>query len=367
MIKVNRSDLVTELKAISGSVDRGKTNPALACVLCECKSGTMSLSTTNAVTAMTTSIQDKAYEQARFLVGHGDFLALIDCLEDESIKIDVRDREIQIDCGQHTSTMTTIDPDEYVSLPDCGDAPKINVQFDRVKAMCSSVGFCMGRDSSYNFSAMLLRINGSVEIAASDGLRLAVARSQIDCSSDEIQELLRPEVVAQLDKLNDTCEISRSDQHIFFNDGQRSLSSITINNRYPDYRKLIDNLTVNLAVDVSRDTLLRMLRRVSLLATVASRPVMLGFSPEGITAQSVASEKGHGTESLQRSIGGSAEIKINAGSAIDGLGSCPAERARIEVCRDSREIDILRFSVPPNEDGEINPFEWTYILPQMTG
>jgi DNA polymerase-3 subunit beta len=230
--------------------------------------------------------------------------------------------------------------------------------------MLNRVAFAITKDDpKFQLNGALVKLlPGEVEIAATDGHRLAVVRAQAPDGEPPFEQQLFPrKLLAEMDRFTDeTVRISLGENHLGFQMGSRTLVSRIVELRFPQYERVIirDN---PYRARVDRKELLASLRRVSLMAHEKARGVRFSFSSSGdLTLNSIGYDRGSAEETLVMSYQGEAvEIALNAAYVIDVLQTLECESVELQL-RDGSTQCVL---VPVEDDPRLE--EYVYVLMPM--
>jgi DNA polymerase-3 subunit beta len=210
--------------------------------------------------------------------------------------------------------------------------------------------------------ALIKLIPGEIEIAATDGHRLAMVRAKAPGGDAPFEQQLFPrKLLAEFSRFSDEeVRISAGDNHLGFLMGERTLVSRIVELRFPQYERVIVRDNPNRA-RVDRKELLASLRRVSLMAHEKARGVRFRFDSGGeLTLVSIGYERGSAEETLSVTYQGDGlEIALNASYLIDVLQALECDTVELQL-RDSNTQCVV---VPVEDDPRLE--EYIYVLMPM--
>jgi DNA polymerase-3 subunit beta len=249
-------------------------------------------------------------------------------------------------------------------LPDIPPAGDYAVELKLFQLMLERVAFAITKDDpKFQLNGALVKLlPGEIEIAATDGHRLAVVRAKgPDVDAPFEQQLFPRKLLAELGRFSDaTLAVSCSDNHLGFKVGERTLVSRIVELRFPQYERVIirDN---PYRARMDRKDLLAALRRVSLLAHEKARGVRLRLDPAGeVALHSIGYDRGSAEETLAVNYQGEPmEVAVNAAYVMDALQVLECESVEFQL-RDPGTQCVL---VPVDDDARLE--EYIYVLMPM--
>jgi DNA polymerase-3 subunit beta len=177
---------------------------------------------------------------------------------------------------------------------------------------------------------------GTLRMVATDSYRLSVKETPLETGADvrfeanvparALQELSR---VASEKSAEAIAIVSRENQ-VVFGAERVTLSSRLIDGQFPNYRQLLPE-SYEHEVQVSRDELLAVVRRVSLMAQ-RTAPLRLRFEQGMVTLSAQTPDVGEASESLPVNYqGDELEIGFNPQFLQDGLESVESGELRLKL------------------------------------
>ena len=253
------------------------------------------------------------------------------------------------------------------SIRPCPKFPKSGdyaLPLDLFQLMLDRVAFAITKDDpKFQLNGALVKlIPGEIEIAATDGHRLAMVRAKAPAGSLPFEQQLFPrKLLAEFSRFaDDQVRMSAGDNHLGFLMGERTLVSRIVELRFPQYERVIvrDNPS---RARVDRKELLASLRRVSLMAHEKARGVRFRFAGSGeLTLASIGYERGSAEETLNVTYQGDGlEIALNAAYLIDVLQVLECDTVELQL-RDSNTQCVV---VPVDDDSRLE--EYIYVLMPM--
>lgn len=363
-VKLQRNDVLREISVVQGVVETRTTIPILSNLLLEAVDGTLRLTATDLDMTVMTSCRAEVEQQGRMTVDNRVFQDLVRNLPEEDFRLRVDEQGLQIRSGRFESMMTIMDASEFPTVPDRPSGEGFELPLDLLQLMFSRVSFAITKeDPKYQLNGALLKfLPGELEVAATDGHRLAVARARYGEGEPPFERQLFPrKLVSEFSRFSDGAVVmSELENHLGFKIGERYLVARIVDLRFPDYERVIvrDN---PLRAAVRREDLLASLRRVSLLAHEKARGVRFHFESTGeLRLVSIGQELGRAEEILRIDYEGSpVEMAMNATYVMDVLGVLDCENVEFQL----RDGDTQCLLVPVNDDERLE--EYVYVLMPM--
>jgi len=176
-------------------------------------------------------------------------------------------------------------------------SPFFEMPIKDFKEMIQQSVFAVSDDETRYFmnGVFMEKSEGSINMVATDGRRLAFAKKSIDDKVEDFSGIIIPPKILStvLKRSGDEglVNISISDNMIFINFASYQFSSVLIEGMFPNYRKVIPEKQ-EFSLSVRRDEMLNALRRVSLMVEKKSHRIYLGISPGRMAVSSEESEIG---------------------------------------------------------------------------
>jgi DNA polymerase-3 subunit beta len=363
-LKLHRSDVLQELSLVQGVVERRTTIPILSNILLEAEGDRLRMTATDLDMTVMTSCPGEVRAEGRLTVASKVFQELVRNLPEEEFALRQDGDAVEITSGRFRSRMALLDAAEFPSLPEEPSQEGFEISLPLFQLVFSRVAFAITKeDPKFQLNGALVKfLPGELEVAATDGHRLAVVRARTEAGEPPFERQLFPrKLLTEFSRFSDeTVVISMLENHLGFRIGSRSLISRLVDLRFPQYEKVIVRDNPHRA-RVGREDLLGALRRVSLLAHEKARGVRFQFSPGGeLRLVSIGKELGTAEEVLPIEYqGASIDMALNAAYLIDVLNVLDTELVEIQL-RDASTQCVL---VPVNDDQRLE--EYIYVLMPM--
>jgi DNA polymerase-3 subunit beta len=363
-LKLKRNDVLQELSILQGVVEYRTTIPILSSILTEAAENRLRMVATDLDMTIMTECPADTQGGGRLTLESKVFQNLVRNLPAEEFTLRLDGDSVEILSGRFKSRMSVADPAEYPTIPDVPPAGEYWLPLDLFQLMLERVAFSITRDDpKFQLNGALVKLlPGEVEIAATDGHRLAVVRAEGPEGQPPFEQQLFPrKLLAELARFTDErVHLSAGDNHLGFRMGERTLVSRIVELRFPQYERVVVRDNPHRA-RCDRKELLASLRRVSLMAHEKARGVRFKLSPTGdLTLVSIGYERGSAEETLSVSYQGEAiDIALNAAYVIDVLQVLNCDQVELQL-RDGNSQCVV---VPVDDDHRLE--EYIYVLMPM--
>ena len=363
-LKLQRNLVLQELSILQGVVEHRTTIPILSSILAEAEENRLRMVATDLDMTIVTECPAAVHGGGRATLESKVFQNLVRSLPEEEFTLRQDGDAVEITCGRFHSRMAVSDPSEYPTVPEVPEVGEYALPLDLFQLMLDRVAFAITKDDpKFQLNGALVKlIPGEIEIAATDGHRLAMVRAKAPGGEAPFEQQLFPrKLLAEFARFgDDEVQISAGDNHLGFLMGERTLVSRIVELRFPQYERVIVRDNPNRA-RVDRKELLASLRRVSLMAHEKARGVRFQFDSGGeLTLISIGYERGSAEETLNVTYQGEGlEIALNASYLIDVLQVLECDTVELQL-RDSNTQCVV---VPVEDDSRLE--EYIYVLMPM--
>ena len=245
--------------------------------------------------------------------------------------------------------------EDFPRLPDV-ETLKLNpIDRDALLETVGRVSRSASRDESRPvLTGILVRFEeDKVIMAATDSYRLAVKETPAAAGMPELEAIIPARALQELSRLAasaDEVQLGLLENHVVFGADGAWLTTRRIDGQFPNYRQLLPEQFEH-ELTVSRDELLDVVRRVSLMAQRNS-PLRLRFAEGELTISAQTPDVGEAREALPAPFNADPlEIGFNADFLRDGLESVDSQTVRFKL------ISPLRPAVLEGETPD-----YTYLI-----
>jgi len=367
-ITVSKSELLKELTATQGVVERKTTIPILSNYLFEAAEDRLTLTATDLDLSLRTSCGTKVKKEGSCTIPARKLYDYVKLLPDGDISIKLLENHwISIRCGRSNTKMVGMARANFPTLPVFPTAGAVKIPSKVLRAMIGKTIFAIANEESrYTLNGALMVLKPeSITMVATDGHRLAhVERpgEKFEGISGEMKTLVPKKAMNELRILLDATdadhiEFAKDDSTLFFRIGQRLLTSRQLTGQFPNYEAVLpkDN---NKSITVKTDEFSAAIQRVAQFADERSGAIRMKLEKNELKISSSSTETGESEDSLETTYDGDlVTMGFNSAYLLDFLKASGAEEVRLEF-KDSQSAGQLR-----PEEGE--DYKYRYIVMPM--
>jgi DNA polymerase III subunit beta len=369
-ITVSRSELLKELSATQGVVERKTTIPILSNYLFEAGADRLSLTATDLDLSLRTSCNAKVKKEGSCTIPARKLHDYVRLLPEADITIKLLENHwVSIRCGRSNTKMVGMARSNFPSLPVFPTAGVVKIPAQVLRAMIARTGFAIANEESrYTLNGALMVLKSeSITMVATDGHRLAhVERSgeKFEGVSGELKTLVPKKAMDELRTLVDaapsdveTIEFAKDDSTLFFRIGTRLLTSRQLTGQFPNFEAVLpkDN---SKSILLHGEDLGSAIARVAQFADERSRAVRLKLEKGELKLSASSAETGESEDSIETDYNGEPlTIGFNAQYIIDFLKAAGSGDVKLEL-KDSQSAGQLR-------PAEGEDYKYRYIVMPM--
>ena len=351
-ITVSKFELLRELTATQGVVERKTTIPILSNYLFEAAGDKLSLTATDLDLSLRTSCVAKVKKEGSCTVPARKLYDYVRLLPDSDLTIKLLENHwVSIRCGRSNTKMVGMAKSNFPTLPVFPTAGAVNIPAQVLRAMIAKTGFAIANEESrYTLNAGLMVLKPeSITMVATDGHRLAhIERSgeKFAGISGEMKTLGPKKAMDELKSLLDstdteTVEFAKDESTLFFRIGPRLLTSRQLTGQFPNFEAVLpkDN---NKLVTLNGEDFNAAIQRVAQFSDERSRAVRLKLEKGELKLSASSTETGESEDSLETPYNGdSLAIGFNAGYLLDFLKAVGTGDVSLEL-KDPQSAGQLR-------------------------
>jgi DNA polymerase III subunit beta len=367
-ITVSKFELLRELSATQGVVERKTTIPILSNYLFEAAGDRLSLTATDLDLSLRTSCNAKVKKEGTCTIPARKLFEYVRLLPDADITIKLLENHwVSIRCGRSNTKMVGMARSNFPSLPVFPTAGVVKIPAQVLRGMISRTGFAIANEESrYTLNGALMVLKPeSITMVATDGHRLAhVERSgeKFEGISGEMKTLVPKKAMDELRSLVDstdveTIEFAKDESTLFFRIGPRLLTSRQLTGQFPNYEAVLpkDN---SKSIALNGEELAAAISRVAQFADERSRAVRLKLEKGELKLSASSTETGESEDSIETDYNGEAlTIGFNAQYVTDFLKAVGSGDVRLEL-KDAQSAGQLR-------PAEGEDYKYRYIVMPM--
>jgi len=368
-ITVSKFELLRELAATQGVVERKTTIPILSNYLFEAGGDRLSLTATDLDLSLRTSCNAKVKKEGSCTIPARKLHDYVKLLPDADITIKLLENHwVSIRCGRSNTKMVGMARSNFPSLPVFPTAGVVKIPAQVLRGMIARTSFAIANEESrYTLNGALMVLKPeSITMVATDGHRLAHverAGEKFDGVSGEMKTLVPKKCMDELRTLVDaaeeveTIEFAKDESTLFFRIGPRLLTSRQLTGQFPNYEAVLpkDN---SKSILLHGDDLGAAISRVAQFADERSRAVRLKLDKGEVKLSASSTESGESEDSLEADYNGEPlTIGFNAQYITDFLKAVGSGDVRLEL-KDAQSAGQLR-------PAESEDYKYRYIVMPM--
>ena len=366
-ITVSKFELLRELTATQGVVERKTTIPILSNYLFEAGGDKLSLTATDLDLSLRTSCNAKVKKEGACTIPARKLYDYAKLLPDADITIKLLDNHwVSIRCGRSNTKMVGMARSNFPSLPVFPSAGAIKIPAGVLRSMIAKTGFAIASEESrYTLNGALMVLKPeSITMVATDGHRLAhVERGgeKFEGVSGEMKTLIPKKAMDELKSLLDsdveTIDFAKDESTLFFRVGPRLLTSRQLTGQFPNYEAVLPK-DISKSITLQGEELGAAIARVAQFADERSRAVRLRLEKGELKISASSTETGESEDSIEVAYDGEPmAIGFNAQYLMDFIKATGSCEVKLEL-KDAQSAGQLR-------PAEAEDYKYRYIVMPM--
>jgi DNA polymerase-3 subunit beta len=366
-ITVSKFELLRELTATQGVVERKTTIPILSNYLFEASGDKLSLTATDLDLSLRTSCNAKVKKEGACTIPARKLYDYVRLLPDADITIRLLDNHwVSIRCGRSNTKMVGMAKSNFPGLPVFPSAGAIKIPAAVLRSMIAKTGFAIASEESrYTLNGALMVLKPeSITMVATDGHRLAhVERTgeRFDGVSGEMKTLIPKKAMDELKSLLDsdieTIDFAKDESTLFFRVGPRLLTSRQLTGQFPNYEAVLPK-DISKSIALHGEELGAAIARVAQFADERSRAVRLRLEKSELKISASSTETGESEDSIEIAYDGDPmAIGFNAQYLMDFIKATGSGEVKLEL-KDAQSAGQLR-------PAEGEDYKYRYIVMPM--
>lgn len=367
-ITVSKAELLKELTATQGVVERKTTIPILSNFLFEAAEGKLNITATDLDLSLRTACNAKVKKEGACTIPARRLYDYVKLLPEGEISIKLLENHwVQIRSGRSNTKMVGMARANFPAVPAFPENLALRLPAQVLKTLIAKTIFAISSEESrYTLNGALMVIKAeSLTMVATDGHRLAHVENsaaRFAGVSGEMKTLIPKKALAELNSLLQSTDedvlFAKDDTTLFFRVGQRILTSRQLTGQFPNYEAVLprDN---NKLVTVGSKELEGAIQRVAQFADERSGAIRVKLEKNEIRVSSSSTDAGESEDSLE--VKYDAEpmtIGFNSHYMLDFLKVNNTGEVRLEL-KDAQSAGQLR---PDESDSE---YKYRYIIMPM--
>jgi DNA polymerase-3 subunit beta len=368
-ISVSKFELLKELTATQGVVERKTTIPILSNFLFEAANDRLTITATDLDLSLRTSCAAKVKREGSCTIPARKLYDYVKLLPDGDISIKLLENHwVNIRSGRSNTKMVGMARANFPGLPVFPSSGSLRIPAQTLRSMIGRTIFAISSEESrytLNGGLMVLKPE-SITMVATDGHRLAHIEKtgeQFDVPGEnktlvpkkamsELYSLLQNSDVEQV-------EFAKDESTIFFRIGERLLTSRQLTGQFPNYEAVLPRETTK-SIVVHGNDLNTAIQRVAQFADERSRAIRMKLDKNELKISSSSTEAGESEDSIETAYTADPmTIGFNSEYLIDFLKAQSAGEVRLEF-KDAQSAGQMR-----PDDGSDDGFKYRYVVMPM--
>jgi DNA polymerase-3 subunit beta len=368
-ISVSKNDLLKELTATQGVVERKTTIPILSNFLFEAAGDKLSITATDLDLSLRTSCPAKLKKEGSCTIPARKLYDYVKLLADGDISIKLLENHwVQIRSGRSNTKMVGMARANFPALPLFPAESALQLPAQVLRQLIGRTIFSISNEESrYTLNGALLVLKPeSLTMVATDGHRLAHIEhggTKLPVSG-ELKVLVPKKAMAELSTLLNstdaqTVEFAKDESTLFFRIGGRLLTSRQLTGQFPNYEAVLPREN-NKFVSVHCDDLSAAIQRVAQFADERSNAIRMRVEKNELKVSSSNTETGESEDSIEVAYAGDPMvIGFNSQYLLEFLKVVGSGDVRFEF-KDAQTAGQLR----PDEAAD-SEYRYRYIVMPM--
>ena len=367
-IQLSQTELLRELTATQGVVERKTTIPILSNFLFEAAGDRLTITATDLDLSLRTSCPATVKKDGSCTIPARKLYEYVKLLPEGPVTIkQMENHWVQIRAGRSNTKMVGMARANFPALPAFpgGSATKLPVPV--LKNLIAKTIFAISNEESrYTLNGALMVIKAeSIAMVATDGHRLAhiETKAAFPGVNGELKTLVPRKAMNELKSLldqtdQDFIEFAKDDSTLFFRIGGRLLTSRQLTGQFPNYEAVLprDN---NKAVVVTCADLMGAIQRVAQFADERSGAIRMKLEKDEMRISSSSTDAGESEDTIETSYKSDALIiGFNSQYMLDFLKVTNTGEVRLEF-KDSQSAGQMR------PEGGDDSYKYRYIIMPM--
>jgi len=364
---VSKNALLKELNLLQGIVEKKSTIPILSNVLIETvNDSTISLVATDLDVSLQTECAAESGRPGSIVLQARKLFEIVRNLPDAEINFAKEENDwVKIVCASSEFRIVGQSKEHFPSTPKAEKAG-VTIPAGVLHGLINRTVFAITQEESrYALNGALLSFGeGRLQMVATDGHRLALAAASLDQAvdgTDPLKVIIPKKALIELARLTagaeEDLELSRDENHLYFEIQNRHLTSRMLAGQFPNYDLVLPkNNDKSISLNVDRIT--QAIKRAALMADERSHGVKVDLATGKLSITSQSADVGEAKEVIPLDYtGDNLSIGFNAQYVLDFLGVVGTDEVLFEF-KDEQSPALLR----PSGDGQS---DYKYVVMPM--
>ena len=327
-----------KLSLVTRGVSARSTIQLLGGILLEAAEGALRLSATDMEISVQTSSPAEVEEEGRVVIPARIFNDIVRALPAGSFSLEHDDSggTVRLAAGENEYRIRTYAADDFPQLPGFDAEAAFRMSGEVLVETVEKVSRSYSRDETRPvLTGILISFEENrVRMVTTDSYRLSIKETELATTAFEgsREAIIPARAMQEVSRIfsgseEEEVEVSLSENQALFRVGDVLFGTRLIDGNFPEYRRLLPT-TFEREISVSREELMRTLRRVNLFAQRQTPPVpvSLSFSEGAVEVIVRNGEVGEAHERLEATSEDDFLISFNPGYLLDGVSAVDTEK-----------------------------------------
>lgn len=304
-IILNRKIFVEALDKISSVIPQKPTITALSGILIESKENEVTITATDLENTIKITLPGKINKKGSILVPGKNFISLIRQLNQEEIRIFLKENQVNIQSEDSVYNFFVMNPEDFPKLPKFSGGASLKLDSSFLKTAIERIKFCIyPEEPRPHFRGGLLEINNqNFYLVGTDTRRLALVKGMLEGENNGKIRCLLPyrllNLLAGILK-EGPMEISVGTNQAFFKFNNTFLISQLLEGSadFPDYEKVVPEEKKLKTVSLEKGIFHTALKRISLFTSERYNKVKFHFGKDKLTITVSSPDIGEAQEKI---------------------------------------------------------------------
>lgn len=301
---ISKQAFLDAIQQVQHVVSARTTLAILSNVLLKARGGMLELTTTDLDVGVSGTVAAEVEEPGATTLPARRLATIIRELPADEVEVSVDEKNVaSIRSGPSTFKLLGLTSEEFPPLARFDGGSEFKMEQSQLRDCLRRTSYSISTDETrYVLNGILFSFKDNLlTMVATDGRRLAMVEQELEFpQSHEIEFIVPTKAVNELSRLlGDEGEVTIkvTGSQAGFDMGRSLLVTKLIEGNYPNYRQVIPGEPKE-RIQIERESFLRSVSRVSLLASEKSNSVKLQFSPGNVEIVAASQDIGEARESL---------------------------------------------------------------------
>jgi len=301
---ISKQAFLDAIQQVQHVVSARTTLAILSNVLLKARAGMLELTTTDLDVGVSGTVAADVEEPGATTLPARRLATIIRELPADEVEVSVDEKNVaSIRSGPSTFKLLGLTSEEFPPLARFDGGSEFKMEQSQLRDCLRRTSYSISTDETrYVLNGILFSFKDNLlTMVATDGRRLAMVEQELEFpQSHEIEFIVPTKAVNELSRLlGDEGEVTIkvTGSQAGFDMGRSLLVTKLIEGNYPNYRQVIPGEPKE-RIQIERESFLRSVSRVSLLASEKSNSVKLQFAPGNVEIVAASQDIGEARESL---------------------------------------------------------------------